>query len=126
MTDEEKKELRAIVSEVVKEIMAKLRPMPVSAPSPPVTEIVIRSGAPETVQMLGGRGVPYCPCPCRCPYFAPDEAASLDDKRKELLQGIKGKTGEEPEKVVQRLENEVRVKMLASAIEDYARKLGVE
>ena len=124
------KQLKLAVREAMREILAELRPMPISAAHvAPVTEIVIRSGTPETVfgrsgSSPGGSIVPYCAC--QCPYSISSEAASLDDKSKKLLQRIKDKTGEDPEKLAHKLELRVRTQQLAEDIEKCAKELEIE
>ena len=115
----DEKQLKAAVREAVREIMAELRPMPVPAPPAPVTEIVIRCGSPEAVQVLGG-GISLLS------YCCPGPGLSLDEKSKERLQRIKDKTGEEPEDVISKLELQIRGRQLTEEIEKSAKEVGVE
>ncbi|MBI1925749.1 hypothetical protein HYR99_16045 [Candidatus Poribacteria bacterium] len=117
MTDEE---LKIAVREAMNEILAEHRPMPVPAPSYPVTEIIIRCGDPEGVKVLG---VPSHDYPVAC---CPASPLPLDPKSQELLQKIKDKTGESPEELIRKLEEQLKAQQLASMIEQYAKKQGIK
>jgi hypothetical protein len=128
MTEEEKEELRAIVREVLVDMMSEVRPMPV--PSGPVTEISIRimpSGAIETLG-VGHVGYPYpfgcwpsCPPTAPCLYFG--AAVPTDEKSAQLLQHIKDATGEGQEDVINKMGIRIMKKQLAEEIEKYAQEL---
>jgi len=114
-------DLKATVREAMKEILAELRPMPVSTSSDCVTEIVIRSGSAGAMQMLGASYVPLSYC-CVCPTTC----VPIPHANKALLQKIQDKTGEASEEVIRKLELEIRAKQLSAAIEEYANKVGVK
>jgi hypothetical protein len=118
--DLDEKQLKAVVREAVKEVLAELRLMPVAAPSAPVTEILIRSGSSEAVRVLGEEVISYCVsqlCLGDIPF---------DDKISKLLRKIADKIGETPEEVIRKLDNEIKARQFAEDIEKYAKKLGVK
>lgn len=125
MTEEEKEELRAIVREVLGDMMSEVRPMPV--PSGPVTEISIRimpSGAIETLG-VGHVGFPYpFGCAPSCPPTAYLGAiVPSDEKSAKLLEHIKETTGEGQEDVISKLGIRIMERQLAEEIEKYAEEL---
>lgn len=126
MTEEEKKELRETVREVLGEIMAELRPMPVS--SGPVTEINIRVSPSGAIDTLGVGGVSYV-YPFSCGICDPPTAPPFgsvvptDEKSVQLLQHIKDATGESQKDVVRKLGIRIAEKQLAEEIEKYADEL---
>ena len=122
MTEEEKEELRAIVREVLGNMLSEVRPMPV--PSGPVTEISIRvmpSGAIETLEIGRVGTLPCWPCPPSAPYLA--EMVPTDEKSAKLLQYIMDSTGETQEDVIRKLGTRITEKRLAKEIEKYAEEL---
>jgi hypothetical protein len=129
MTEEEKKELKAIVREVLDEVMSEVKPMPVPVSSGPVTEISIRvmpSGAIETLGVghVGGYPYPFACWPCP-PPTTPCLAAMVptDEKSVKLLQHIVDTTGEGQEEVIRKLGNRIMGKQLAEEIERYAEEV---
>lgn len=128
MSEEEKEELKAVVREVLGEIMSEVRPMPASSGS--VTEINIRvmpSGAIETLgvghagQLYPFGCVPMCPPGAPGLYFG--AAVPTDDKSAQLLQHIKGTTGEGEEDVIDKLGIRIMTRQLAEEIEKYVEEL---
>lgn len=129
MTEEEKEELKAIVREVLGEVMSELRPMPVPS-SGSVTEINIRvmpSGAIETLG-VGHAGylhpfgcVPSCPPTAPCLYLG--AAVPTDEKSAQLLQHIKEVTGEEEEEVINKMGIRIVERQIAEEIEKYVDEL---
>ena len=129
MTEEEKEELRAIVREVLGDMMSEVRPMPVT--SGPVTEISIRvmpSGAIETLGVghVGCYAYPFSCWPC-CPPTAPGPrfgaVVPTDEKSAKLLEHIKDATGEGQEDVISKLGTRIMERQLAEEIEKYADEL---
>ena len=128
MTEEEKEELRAIVREVLGDMMSEARPMPV--PSGSVTEINIRvmpSGAIETLG-VGHAGYLYpFGCVPLCVPAAPSlhfgAAVPTDEKSAQLLQHIKDATGESQEDVISKMGIRIMEKQLAEEIEKYSEDL---
>lgn len=126
MTEEEKEELKAVIREVLGEVMSEVRPMPVS--SGPVTEINIRVSPSGAIETLGLGHVGYfCPFSCGicCPPTAPPFGAVTltDEKSAKLLQHIKDATGESQEDVVRKLGIRITERQLAEEIEKYAEEL---
>lgn len=126
MKEEEKEELKAIVREVLGEVMSEVRPMPV--PSGPVTEISIRvmpSGAIETLG-VGHAGYFYpFGCVPGCVPTAPCLGATVptDEKSAKLLQHIMDTTGDGQEDVIRKLGTRIVERQLAEEIEKYAEEL---
>lgn len=125
MTDEEKKELRAIIREALIDALVELRHIPVPASSVPVTVITIRIGSGEMagISTLGVGAVFYCMGPTGPGEGEPYAPLSLDDKNEQLLRRIMDKTGELPEEVIRRLEFNIRTRQLTEEIERYAKEL---
>lgn len=123
--------MKAVAREALKEVLAEHRPMPTPTPSPPVTEIVIRSGAPESVFARGYSSLANdccCPCPpppCCCASVN-ESAALLIPANKNLLQQIQNKTRETSEELLHKLELRVKSRQLTEEIEKYAKEVGVE
>jgi hypothetical protein len=128
MTEEEKEELKAIVREVLAEVMSDVKPMPVPASSGPVTEISIRIIPSGAIEMLGvghaGYVYPFA-CVPGCVPTAPcfGVVVPTDEKSAQLLQHIKDATGEGQEDVIRKLGIRVMEKQLAEELEKYAEEL---
>lgn len=106
MTDEEKKELRAIIRETVMDALEELRHMPVPASRAPITEITIRisSGEMVGISTLGvGALSYYCMGPTGPGEGEPYTPSLLDDRSKEILQRIMEMTGEAPEEIIRKV-----------------------
>ena len=126
MTEEEKEELRAIVREVLGNMISEVRSMPI--PSGPVTEINIRvmpSGAIETLGVGHAAYLHPFGCVPGCVPTAPGfgAAAPADAKSVQLLQHIKDATGEEEKDVIDKMGIRVMRKLLAEEIEKYSEEL---
>ena len=111
----EELELKGAVQQAMREILAEQKPMPMPAPHPPATEIIIRTGPPESIRVLGGGGYPLCACPRM-------SEVPLDEMSRKRLQRIQEKTGHSGEELLRELER----RMKARAIEEWAQELGVE
>ena len=128
----DEKQLKETVWEVMREILAEHNPMPVPAPPAPVMEIVIRSGPPEAVQMVGGNvvqmvgGGRFASCPPPCPPPCCSGMNMLGERSRELLERIKDKTGMAPEDLIQQLELQIRGRLLDEEIERYAKESEIE
>lgn len=128
----DEKQLKETVREVMREILAEHKPMPVPAPPAHVTEIVIRSGPPEAVQMAGGNvvqmvgGGSFASCPPPCPPPCCSGMNTLGERSRELLERIKDKTGMAPEDLIQQLELQIRGRLLDEEIERYAKESEIE
>ncbi len=125
MTEEEKEELRAIVREVLGDMMSEVRPMPV--PSGPITEISIRVMPSGAIETLGVGQVGLFSCGICCPPTAPGPYSGMvvptDEKSAQLLQRIKDATGESQEDVVRKLGARIMEKQIAEEIEKYSEEL---
>lgn len=128
MTEKEKEELKAIVKEVLGEVMSDIKPMPVPASSGPVTEINIRVIPSGAIEAMGVGHVGYV-YPFSCVPFCVPTAPNLgvvvpaDEKSTQLLQHIKDATGEDQEEVIRKLGMRIMEKQLVEEIEKYAEEL---
>ena len=128
MANEEKEEFKATVREAMKEILRDLRLMPVAAP---VTEIIIRVGASEAVQVLGGGERRLgCPCELCCVESAPRITRDdLDDRTRDRLSLIvqeKEKKGGSERQILEETERRVLARLVSEEIKKEAAALEVQ
>jgi len=126
MTDEELKELEKIIGRAVEtainRLVAKGKRMPGTGGTGQVTEIIIRCGSSEGVQILSGIKSPCVPtCPPGALFFA-----ALDDASKKLFEQIRAMTLDDAEGLARKLESLIASKYLAEAIRNLAESLGLK
>ena len=127
MTYIDKEELKETVRKAVNEIIREENRMPTPVASPefsiPVTEIIIRTGAPGAVQMLGsGRVSPVSTAPpIYRAYDCDDECVfpPIGYASEKRLQSIQAATGEPPKQVIRKLGLQLMGEQLEKRIEEY-------
>ena len=135
MTDEQLELLiQRTVSNAVQDFVAKGRSMPSTGHADQVTEITIRCGSTEGVQVLAASGgtpcIPRRPCCGAPPSLLPGVHSSvdlpLDEASKSLLEQIQETTQEDLDELIRKLGLRIQAKQMAKAIRELAGELGIE
>ena len=106
----------------------------VPSPTVPFTEIIIRTGSPEAVQVSSQGKQRYFGCPpdCCCETCPPDCCCDLcsswrdaitDEEVRKLLRKVQEATGESPEEIVHKMDLRLKARQISEEMKKYAEEV---